>query len=68
MFTNGDALNEDVAAAMQPPLAAVEASESIDRVFAELTGGAPAVVVVLAGKPVGVVTRSDLLEFVARRR
>jgi cystathionine beta-synthase len=68
VFTNGDALNEDVAAAMQPPLAAVEASESIDRVFAELTGGAPAVVVARAGKPIGVVTRSDLLEFVARRR
>ena len=48
--------------------AAVEASESIDRVFAELTGGAPAVVVARDGKPVGVVTRSDLLEFVARQR
>ncbi|MGZ4396758.1 MAG: CBS domain-containing protein, partial [Gaiellaceae bacterium] len=68
VFTNGDALNEDVAAAMQPPLAAVEASESIDRVFAELTGGAPAVVVAREGKPVGVVTRSDLLEFVAHNR
>jgi cystathionine beta-synthase len=68
VFTNGDALNEDVAAAMQPPLAAVEASESIDRVFAELTGGAPAVVVARAGKPVGVLTRSDLLEFVAHNR
>ena len=68
VFTNGDALNEDVAAAMAPPLAAVEASESIDRVFAELTSGAPAVVVARGGRPVGVVTRSDLLEFVAHNR
>ena len=32
-------MHEDVAAAMQPPLAAVEASATLDEVFATLTGG-----------------------------
>ena len=35
VFRNPDALHEDVAAAMQPPLAAVDADESLDEVFAD---------------------------------
>ena len=38
VFRNPDALHEEVAAAMQPPLAAVDASQSLDEVFATLTG------------------------------
>ena len=68
VFTNPDVLHEDVAAAMEPPLAAVEAAATLDDVFATLTGGMNAVVVALEGKPIGVLTRSDLLEFLARRR
>jgi cystathionine beta-synthase len=68
VFSNADAVHEDVAAAMQPPLAAVEASATLDDVFATLSGGMNAVVVAREGKPVGVLTRSDLLEFLARRR
>ncbi len=68
VFRNRDALNEEVAAAMQPPLAAVEASESVDEVFAALTGGSPAVVVATDGKPTGMLTRSDLLEYLAHGR
>jgi predicted transcriptional regulator len=61
-------VHEDVAAAMQPPLAAVEASATLDEVFATLTGGGSAVVVASEGKPVGVLTRSDLLDFLAHSR
>ena len=68
VFKNPDALHEDVAAAMQPPLAAVEADQSLDDVFATLTGRTNAVVVAEAGKPVGVLTRSDLLEYLAHQR
>src|SRR5581483_8459338 len=68
VFANPDAVHEDVAAAMQPPLAAVETSATLDEVFATLTGGSNAVVVARAGKPIGVLTRSDLLEFLAHRR
>ena len=68
VFGNPDAVHEDVASAMQPPLAAVEASSTLDEVFATLTGGPNAVVVAREGKPVGVLTRSDLLDFLAHRR
>jgi len=67
VFRNPDALNEEVAAAMQPPLAAVEADESLDEVFSALTGGSQAVVVATSGKPTGMLTRSDLLEYLARK-
>jgi len=68
VFRNPDALGEEVAAAMQPPLAAVEAEESLDEVFSALSGGSPAVVVASRGKPTGMLTRSDLLEYLARGR
>jgi cystathionine beta-synthase len=68
VFTNPDVLHADVASAMQPPLAAVEAAATVDEVFQTLTGGTNAVVVAEEGKPVGVLTRSDLLEFLAHRR
>jgi cystathionine beta-synthase len=67
VFKNPDALHEDVAAAMQPPLAAVDVGESLDQVFATLTGRTNAVVVARDGRPVGVLTRSDLLEYLAHR-
>ncbi|HEU0192925.1 MAG TPA: CBS domain-containing protein, partial [Gaiellales bacterium] len=57
-----------VVEAMQPPLATVEDQESVDRVFADLTRGSPAVVVAHGGRPAGMLTRSDLLEYLADRR
>ena len=68
VFRNPDSLHEDVAAAMQPPLAAVEVDEPLDRVFATLTGRTNAVVIARAGRPVGVLTRADLLEFLAHHQ
>jgi cystathionine beta-synthase len=68
VFKNADALHEDVAAVMQPPLATVEASASVDEIVAALTGRTNAVVVAEEGRAVGVVTRSDLLEYLAHKR
>ena len=68
VFRNPDALGEEVAAAMQPPLAAVDSGETIDEVFARFTDGSPAVVVARAGRPAGMLTRSDLLEYLAHHR
>ena len=68
VFKNADALHEDVATAMQPPLATVDAAASVDEIVTALTGGTNAVLVASEGRPVGVVTRSDLLEYLAHRR
>ena len=68
VFKNPDALNDDVAVAMQPPLATVDARASLDDVFADLSGPSAAVVVGLAGRPAAILTRSDLLEYLAFRR
>src|SRR5438093_1302869 len=69
VFKNPDALHEDVAAAMQPPLAAIDADEPLDEVFSTLTAPRTyAVVVAREGKPIGVLTRTDLLEYLAHRR
>src|SRR5919108_994696 len=59
---------EVVDAAMQPPLAAIDADEPLDEVFSTLTGQRNAVVVARDGRPVGVLTRTDLLEFLAHNR
>ena len=68
VFKSPDALHEDVAAAMQPPLSAVDEGDKLDDVFSALTGRANALVVARGGKPIGVLTRTDLLEFLAHRR
>ena len=68
VFKNPDALHDDVANVMQPPLAAVESGATLDEVFSTLTGPRNAVVVARGGKPVGVLTRSDLLEYLAHNR
>jgi cystathionine beta-synthase len=67
-FRNADSLSEDVAVAMQPPFATVDASDTIDRVVQELTGRREAVLVARGATPVALLTRSDLLEFLAARR
>ena len=68
VFSNPDVLHEEVASAMQPPLGAVETSATLEDVFATLSGGSNAIVVCQDGRPIGVLTRSDLLEFLAHRR
>ena len=68
VFRSHEALGEEVAAAMEPPLPAVEIDESVETVFADLSAGNPAVVVARRGRPVGVLTRADLLEYLAHSR
>jgi cystathionine beta-synthase len=68
VFKNADALHEDVAVAMQGPLSAVDADASVDEIVTALTGGTNAVVVADQGTPIGVVTRSDLLEYLSHAR
>jgi cystathionine beta-synthase len=68
VFLNEGAMTEDVAGAMEPPLPAVEIRDTVDTVFADLSSGSPAVVVAREGRPAGVLTRADLLEYLAHER
>jgi cystathionine beta-synthase len=53
---------------MDRPLPLVEASATVDEAFALLRDGASAVVATRAGRPIGVVTRLDLLEYLAHQQ
>ena len=68
IFRNPDTLNEDVATAMDPPLPAVEIDDSVDTIFTDFAAGNPGVIVAESGRPVGVLTRADLLEYLAHSR
>jgi len=67
IFRDPDALQADVAEVMGPPIAMVEFDEPVDLAFEALQQGT-AVLVVKAGQVLGVLTRADLLEFLAHRR
>jgi cystathionine beta-synthase len=66
IFRDPDALQADIAEVMGPPITLVEFDEPIEVAFETLQHG-PAVLVVKAGQALGVLTRSDLLEFLAHR-
>ena len=57
-----------VGAAMDGPFPTIAAGAHVDEAFNELLGGATALVVMEADRPVGIITRLDLLEFMAHRR
>jgi cystathionine beta-synthase len=67
IFRDPDALQADVAEVMAPPIPMVEHDDPIEAAFGELEHG-PAVLVTQAGRVLGVLTRSDLLDFLAHRQ
>jgi len=67
VFRDPDALQSDVAEVMAAPIPMVEWDAPVEVAFGELER-TPAVVVTKTGQALGVLTRSDLLEFLARQR
>jgi cystathionine beta-synthase len=67
IFRDPDALQADVAEVMAPPIPMVEFDDPVESAFAELEQQS-AVLVTKAGQVLGVLTRSDLLDFLAHRR
>ena len=53
---------------MEAPFPVVRSDEDVERLYAELAGGVPALLAVDDGRPVSVITKADLLEFVAHQR
>ncbi len=59
---------ERVERVMDPPFPVVQATDDIERLYQELSGGAPALLAARDNRPVSVITKADLLEFVAHQR
>ncbi len=65
LFTGGARLNDPVESHMSPPLPTVGATEPVEQAVAALSD-ADALLVQEDGKPVGVITRQDLLAYLAQ--
>jgi cystathionine beta-synthase len=64
-FRDPTAVERTVGEVMDRPLPTIDADASLAETFGQLTGGASAVLAVRGGRPVGIVTKLDLLEFLA---
>ena len=67
VFRDRGAVERDVAELMEGPLPIVQASAGVEEMFADLSRGAEAIVVAEGSTPKGVLTRADLLEFLAHQ-
>jgi cystathionine beta-synthase len=67
VFRDRDAIGRDVVEVMDPPLPVVQSSSGVEEMFADLSRGAEAIVVVDGDRPAGVLTRANLLEFLAHQ-
>ena len=68
LFRNPEVLSAKVSTIMDGPFPLVDANEEVERVVPMLASGAPAVLVQRDGAILGVLTRADVLEFVAHHR
>jgi cystathionine beta-synthase len=66
-FRDPSIVERTVGEVMEKALPLVDASATLDEAFTLLSGGAPALVAVRAEQPAGVVTKLDLLEYLAHR-
>jgi len=57
-----------VGAAMDGPFPTITSGAHVDEAFNALLGGATALIVMDQDRPVGIITRLDLLEFMAHTR
>lgn len=68
VFRRPETVEANVETVMDDPLPVVEAEEDLETLFPLFTDRRNGAVVLREGKPVGVITRSDLLEFVAHQQ
>ena len=62
---DAEVMSKPIIEVLQPPLPVADAVDPLDHVLGELAGGAPAVVAQRDGRAVGVLTRADLLTYLA---
>jgi cystathionine beta-synthase len=66
-FRDPSVVERTVGELMDPPLPVIDVGASLDDAFGLLAGTTSALVAVEAGQPAGIVTKLDLLEYVAHR-
>jgi cystathionine beta-synthase len=67
VYRDPNLIETPVGAAMDSPFPTIETAAQIDDAFEALLGGVGALVVAEASRPMGIITRLDLLEFMAHR-
>jgi len=68
VFREPALVDERIERVMEAPFPVVQANEDVERLYAELSGGAPALLAASDDRPVSIITKADLLEFVAHQR
>jgi cystathionine beta-synthase len=68
VFREPALVDASVERVMEAPFPVVNANEDVERLYAELAGGVPALLAVDDDRPISVITKADLLEFVAHQR
>jgi cystathionine beta-synthase len=68
VFRQPETLDAQITTVMSEPLPFVDAVEDMETLFPLFTDGGNGAIVVRDGEPVGIITRSDLLDFVAHQR
>ena len=66
-YRNPAVVGRTVGEVMDRPLPVLDVMASVDEAFGLLSGGAPALLAVRGARPAGVVTKLDLLEYLAHR-
>ena len=67
VFRDRDAIDREVVEIMDPPLPVIQATSGVEEMVVDLAKGAEAIVVAEGSKPSGVLTRADLLKFLAHQ-
>jgi len=67
-YRNPEIVERTVGEVMDKPFPTVAVAASLDEAFDLLAGGSPAALAVRSGRPAGVVTKLDVLEYLAHRR
>jgi cystathionine beta-synthase len=66
-YRNPDVVERTVGEVMERPLPVIDVAATVDEAFSQLSGGAAALLAVRGERPAGVVTKLDLLEYLAHR-
>ena len=68
VFHHPESVDSAVATVMDEPLPIVDADDDVESLFPLFTDGGNGAIVIRNGEPMGIITRSDLLEFVAHQK